>query len=138
MAKQQKVPTSAPDQVIELAAFGITQEWLRGAQAQDVNGRGVVLANDRQKVTILHGQAPVGYTLSLYVQRDPITEEERAQVMEAADERKQTKAEKEAAELTKRERETKRAFELGQESTIGAMKNLSVLAQAAHTLGKLA
>lgn len=132
-AKADQTATDA----VALGPVSIAVDMLRALGVEDVNKNGIVLANERIKVRIMHGDIPVTYTLSLYAQRDAIGEEEQQQVATVAAERKQVTQEREAAEQTKRERETKRAFELGQESTIGALKNIETLTNAARSINKL-
>lgn len=134
MAKDKQ--QTATESVV-LGPASIPVDVLRAMGVEDINKNGIVLVNERMKVRIMHGDIPVTYTLSLYAQRDAIGEEEQQQVATQAAARKLATSERESAEQTKRERETKRAFELGQESTIGALKNIETLTNAARSINKL-
>lgn len=134
MAKAKEQTESV---AVTLGPASIPVEVLRSLGVEDVNKNGIVLVNERMKVRIMHGDIPVTYTLSLYAQRDAIGEGEQEQVAKQAADRKAATSEREAAEQTKRERETKRAFELGQESTIGALRNIETLTAAARSINKL-
>lgn len=106
---------------------------------------GIVLLNERVKdVYIMHeerdaagtviAQHPVLYTASIYVQRAPITEDELDAVKvkaEDIDGKKKTKAEE---EQTKKTREVRAAFELGQSATLTNLTNIGTLVQAANAL----
>lgn len=131
-AKEQTATES-----VVLGPVTIPVDVLRALGVEDVNKNGIVLANERMKVRIMHGDVPVTYTLSLYAQRDAIGEGEQEQVAKQAADRKLATSEREATEQAKRERETRRAFELGQESTIGALKNIETLTNAARSINKL-
>ncbi len=115
---------------------------LRELPMTDFARNGVVLANERQKAFIMHGgdgadRRLVEYTVSIYVQRAPLDDDETAGVAAKAldgDTKKRTRAEDEQA---KRERETTRAFELGQSATLGAMNNIGTLVNAASAIARL-
>lgn len=98
---------------------------------------GVALINERVKVVIAHGDTPVTYTLSLYIQRDPVGDAEALAVAKVKAERDGTKATKEAETDAKRQRETRAAFDLGQQSTMTALKNIGDLAAGVNALQRL-
>lgn len=121
-----------PTQVMHLIA-----SWAATLPAAEANARGIVLTNERLKVRVPAGDRAVEFTLSLYAHREPITEAEAAALTKASETQAAKRKTKTEEEQAKRERETHRAFQLGQEATIGAMKNLGDLAQAARIIGKL-
>ena len=103
----------------------------------DSNARGIVLANERFKALIEIDGKAVEHVITLYAQRAPLDEAESEAVAKVAATRAEAKATKEQAELAKREREVKRAYELGQEGMTHALKNINTLASAVGTLNKL-
>ena len=138
MAEGKKLTVAGDEITLPCGLASIPTADLRELLGQSVNARGIVLANDRIKIHVMHDDKPVEYTLSLYVQRGPLDEAEAESIAATAAERKERKAADENAEQTKRERETRRAFELGQEATFGALKNVVTLAEAGKALSKLA
>ena len=135
MAKQNKPDTPMGD--VTLGPVTIPQAWLTSVPVESYARNGVILANERIKVVIPVNDVPCGYTLSLYVQRDPITEAEAAKVESTKTERDTAKNDKVKAETERLAREKRAAFELGQESTMNALKNIGQLAQAAQLLHKI-
>lgn len=119
----------------------IPTDVLRAMPVQDYARNGVVLANERIKAFVMHGEGddkrPVEYTISVYVQRSALTDDEANGVKAKAldgDTKKKTRAEEEQA---KKEREIARAFELGQSATLGAMNNIGTLVAASQAISKL-
>lgn len=133
-----KIDTYKGD-AVALGPVSLPVEWLKAAAAEDFARNGVVLANERTKIVIMDEATglPVSYTLSLYASRSPIGEEECAKVDGIKAEKTAAAAVKAEAEEAKQAREKQRAFELGQQSTIGAIQNLSALAQGARVLDAL-
>jgi hypothetical protein len=133
--------TAGAEIVLAGGIVTVPTDILRDMAAQDANARGIVLANDRIKVNVLHTvngvEVAKTYTLSFYVQRDPLDETEADTITKLATERDANKAKREADDQAKREREIGRAQELGQQSILSAMKNLDALASGARVLGAL-
>lgn len=134
MAKMQAELANGP-----FALGGIVEidpTMLRTLAAQDVNARGIVLANERKNIYIQHEDGRlIPYTLSVYVQRGPLDDDELANVEKTAKERESSKRQRETDEQNKREREIKRATELGSDAVISAINRLgSGLGQAAAIL----
>lgn len=94
---------------------------------------GVILANDRQSVSA----DGCGFKLSLYIEREPLTDDEKLAVERVAKTRDAKKAEREEAEQKQSEREKRAAFELGQSSTLGIMARAGELAAGAAALAAL-
>lgn len=118
-----------------LAQF--TREQLFSMPTVDTNKAGVVLCNERVKAFVPDDDGvPREFTVSLYIQRAPMSEDETAAVAKVADERKANADSKKAEEQAKRERETRAAFDLGQQATIGALKQLDTLQSAAAVLAR--
>lgn len=117
--------------VIELANGAITlaAEEVAKWAPQDTNARGVVVANDRHKVRIMHGDTPVEYTFSLYVQRAPLDEGEAERIEANAAERKEAKAAKDLAEQEKRDREIAAAVRMTRDVAFDAMRQATAQAQ---------
>ena len=120
----------------------IPVDVLAGMVQESAARNGIVLANDRQKITIMVPEGdgshrPVGYTLSLYVQRDAITDAERDAVNAAKSEGDAKKDDRTKKEREDRERAVKAAFDLGQSSTLGALRNLGDLAAGAAVLNRM-
>lgn len=134
MAKP-KVNTASVD--VTLGNVTIPIADLIALPAESYVRNGVALVNERVKVVIPHGDTPVGYTLSLYIQRDPITEAEEHEVSKVKTERDATKATREEADAKKLAREKQAAFELGQSSTMTALKNIGDLAAGVNALQRL-
>ncbi len=97
----------------------------------------VVLANERIKVQIPFGELPCTYTLSLYIQRDAINDNESVEVAKVKDERDGAKAKRESDETERLAREKRAAFQLGQESTMTALKNIGELAAGVNAITRL-
>lgn len=115
---------------------------LRELPMTDYARNGVVLANERIKAFVNHEDGdgaprPVEYTISIYVQRAPLTDEETAGVHAKAldgDTKKQQRAEETAKE---RQGAIKSAFELGQSGMLSAMNNIGTLAAAASAIANV-
>ena len=118
----------------------IDAETLSGMVAVDHNKNGVVLANERfkGKITLTEGEAPVEFTASIYIQRAPMDDDERDTVAGVKTEREAKAQDKADNERRQRERDIKAAFDMGQSSTLGALKNINELATAAGHLTRLA
>ena len=120
---------------IHLAGIAdIPVELLRSLEPQDFNKNGVVLCNERLKVRIMHGKVPVTYTVSMYAQRDAISDEETAQVATVKAERKTAAEDKAEAETERQAREKQAAFRLGQDSTMHALKNVAGLSDTIRAI----
>ena len=138
MAEGKKLPTV---ETVELGAFNIPADWLREQAPQEFNKRGAVLASERQTVHIMVDGRPVKHTLSLYVQRDPLGDDEQERIAMVAAERKAAADEKAAKEQATREREIARAVALTKDVTFDAMARATAhateAARAIETLNKL-
>lgn len=127
----------AGDAIALADGIKIAPDWLKAIAPEGFSKKGAILLNQRVKVTILHGDIPVTYTLSCYAEREPVNDTESAAVASVKAEREGNAAQREAAEQAKRERETRAAFNLGQESTMSALKNIGDLAAGARALSQL-
>lgn len=121
------------------AVLMLEGKQLQAMPTAEFNKAGVVLLNERVKAFIPSEDGPaVEYTVSLYIQRSPVNDEERDAVNAVKAERDGKAAARKQEENDRLAREKRAAFELGQESTFGALRNLETLQSAAHTLNKLA
>lgn len=128
------------DGQVDLGAVSIPATDLLMLDPKDANARGIVLNDARAKVLVENPDSPghfIAYTLSLYIQREAIDEQELTRIHNAATERDTKQNARKADEQNKREREIARAQQLGQESIISAMRNLNTLSQASAVLGAL-
>lgn len=117
----------------------ITREQAYSLPASEYNRNGVVLVNERVKVFLPDENGVAReFTASLYLQRVPLTDDEQAQVNATAAQREANARAKKAEETERLAREKRAAFELGQESTMSALKNIGALTTAAQALTKLA
>lgn len=122
---------------VEIGPFTLDNETLTGLTAQDANKNGIVLANERRKFLVKHGDRFVTYTLSAYIQREPLDDDESARVEAAAKDR-QAKADAKAKQTAEeRERAIKASFEMGQQATMNALQNIGALAAGAQALNAL-
>lgn len=112
----------------------------------DIARAGVIVANDRAKVMILAGEGadrrPIEYTLSVYVQRSPLTDEESAACMAVKADGETKKAKRDADEQAKREREIDAACRRTQSTVLTNLQNIGSLTAAAdgiaqHYAGKM-
>lgn len=115
-------------------------EILQTLPLTDYARNGVVLANERKTVSVMHGEGadrlPVLYTVSIYVQRAPITEAEAAGVTAKAadgDQKKRSRAEDEQA---KREREIDAACNRTQAVVLSNLQNIGSLVNAANGIAQ--
>jgi hypothetical protein len=135
MAKKDAMAEAYVAPSVALGPVSVDVALLTGLDAESFAQNGVILVNERTKITLKDANGvPVGYTLSLYVQRDPITDDERLKVSETKATRTADKVKRETEQADKLAREKKAAFELGQESTIGALKNIDTLARSVNFL----
>ena len=136
MAKANTPPAYAGD-TLAIGPALVDTAWLRQAAVESYARTGVVLANERIKVTIMHGDTPVAYVLSMYAQREPVTEDEAIKVASTKAERDSTKAARDLAADEKLAREKQFAFRLGKESAQGAPPDLAQVVQTAKALSAL-
>lgn len=117
----------------------LTRDQLFAMPAKDANKAGIVLANERVKVFMSPGvgEAPIEFTASIYIQRGAMTDDEAVEVARVASERKASADAKKAEEQNRLAADKRAAFELGQSSTLGALKHVNELAAAAGNLAKL-
>ena len=115
----------------------IPVDLLRSLEPTDFNKNGVVLCNERLKVRIMHGQVPVTYTVSMYAQRDAISDDETAQVASVKEERKLSAQEKLEEEARKTQRNLDASFRLGQDSTMHALRNVAGLSDTIKAIKSL-
>ncbi len=137
MAKKQNAQTIETAEIL-LGHLTIPAGLLPTLAAESYAKTGVILQNERINFVLMHGDVPVKYTASCYVQRDAINDTEALEVAKVKELRESNAAAKEAKETERQAREKKAAFELGQESQITAMKNIGVLAAGVRALDKLA
>jgi hypothetical protein len=128
------IPT-ATEVVLGDALASFDREQLFAMPTVDVNKAGIVLANERVKVFMPDGDGtPVEFTVSLYIQRGAMSEDEAREVAKVADIRKANANAKKQEEQDRLAREKRAAFELGQESTVHAIRNIASLNQAADVI----
>lgn len=113
--------------VVNLGPLEFESAMLKTLAALDTAKTGVILANERiPNLLVNHGDDVhprwVSYTLSVYIQREALTEQEQTDVDATAAERNDAKAKRDADEQAKREREVKRAMELGIEAANSAAR----------------
>ena len=135
MAKQQKAPTAQAQ--FALGPVTLDAQAIAALPVESFARTGVVLANERIKVQIPFGELPCTYTLSLYIQRDAINDDESVEVAKVKDERNGAKAKRESDETERLAREKRAAFQLGQESTMTALKNIGELAAGVQAITRL-
>jgi hypothetical protein len=140
MAKKTDKPAMAPTEIL-LGPVTLSREWAEQfgpGQGIEYTQAGVVLCSERQKHTIKIGDQPVGLTVSLYITREPVGQEEVNAVADVKAGRTAEKKakEKEQAELLAREKRT--MFDLGQQSSsqaiMGTLQNMGPLMNAAKLL----
>lgn len=101
-----------------------------------VTKSGIVLDNHRETVRVMQNGKPVTYTVSVYVQRDAINDDEAKAVAETAEEREANAAKRKKEDDDKREREIRRACEITESGVANGFK--SALQLAAENDAKLA
>ena len=133
-----KVLNMAAEIVLADGLVILPAEVLQGLPFKDYARNGVVLANERTKAMIFHGEGenriPVEYTVSIYVQRAALDEEEAKGVAAKAADGDFKKRQRTDDDTAKKEREVMRAFELGQSSTLTNLNNIGTLTAAANVL----
>lgn len=113
----------------------LEREQLFTMPTVDVNKAGVVLVNERVKVFLQDDNGvPIEFTASIYIQRAAMTDDEAHAVAKVADERKANANAKKLSEQETLAREKRAAFELGQESTVHAIRNIASLNAAADAI----
>lgn len=134
MAKKNEVVPYAAEHVA-LGPVSIAIATLLAMVPEDVNQNGMVLTNERTKISIPDANGvPVAHTLSLYITRDATSDEERLKVATTKQMRTEQKDAKEKKEMERLAKEKRAAFELGQESTIGALRNIDTLSRSVSFL----
>ena len=101
----------------------------------DVNGRGMVLVDYREKVTRIVDGKPIIYTVSLYAQRDPLSDVEAEKIREVKADKDRKASERKTEEQQKREREINEATKRGTEGVIAGLK---LMAEIGPTLKQAA
>lgn len=134
---KKNTPETAGAQ-IALGPWSIPSADLPTLAAESYAKNGVVLVNERVKFTVVQDGIPVGYTASLYVSREAVNDDEAAKVAKVADERKAASKAREDEETERLAREKRAAFELGQSSTMTALRNVGDLVASAQALNRLA
>ncbi len=151
MAKKQSAPRAPETVHLEDGGFvwDVPRDGLAGLTPSGVNSGGMILANIRQKVSIVHGDTPVDYTISVYITRDPIGNDESALVSDAKAASKANKDAK-AKELAEQHtRDVQAAVKLttemmregqtlGRADAIESIQNVAKLAPALRTIKELA
>ena|SRR3990167_6202078 len=136
MAKD-KTDTPQADEHITLGPCSLTAAILNALPVKAYAKTGVVLANERIKVKVPFNGLATECTMSVYIQRDALTEEESIEVAKVKLERDTKANEREAKEQHAIQAEKKAAFELGQSSTMNALENIGKLAAGARALTAL-
>lgn len=131
--KDELVTYAAPN--IALGIVSIPVATLTGLPVEDFTQTGVKLVDERVKVTLPDANGvPTNYTLSLFIQRAPITDDERVKVAEVKANKTADRDAREQKEQQRLQREKKAAFDLGQESMVNAMSNINTLAHAVNNI----
>jgi len=133
-----KTVTLASEIVLGDRIAVIDAQQAYGLPVTEYNRNGVVLLNERVKVFLPDADG-VGreFTASIYLQRVPLTDDETAEVAKVATERKANADAKKTDEQNRLAREKQAAFQLGQDATMSALRNISALSEAARTLAKI-
>ncbi len=134
-----KKTAQAPTQeTVQIGPLELTREWLLAQPAESFGKSGVYVTNEREKVTIIADDGrPVKFAITFSVQRDALNDDEQSECDKAATSIEARKSEKLEKETKERERSVKAAFDLGQSSTMTAIKNIGDLAQGARALSQL-
>lgn len=93
-----------------------------GSESFSKNGVVLVGQSGRKQVTIMQNDKPVVYTVSLYVQREPVNDAEQIKVDAAAKEQASKKSAREQAAQDVRDREIKRATDLTRDILLDSRK----------------
>lgn len=142
-------PAMAPERIVVASiagndTLGIPKAWLETfmpGQGIEYTQNGVVLCSERQKHTIKIGDFPAVCTISLYITREPVGQEEVNAVAAVKEQRTndRSKKEKDAQEALAKEKRT--MFQLGQESsaqavfgTLGQMDKLVAVGQMVNRM----
>jgi multidrug efflux pump subunit AcrA (membrane-fusion protein) len=113
----------------------LTRDQLLSMAPQDKNKAGIVLGNYSQTFAIVDAEHNViDYKVTLYIQRSPISDEEKAAVKAIADDRTASAAAKKLAEEQKLAREKAGMFKMGQDSTLDILERQAVIAAQAQAL----
>lgn len=123
--------------IVHLGPFETQTAALIELPAEEASKNGMTLLNERRKLLVKHGDRFILYTVSAYISREPLDDDEANRVKTIAADRDAKAKAKKDAEQQERERSVKAAFELGQGSVITSMKNIESLAAAAKSLQKL-
>jgi hypothetical protein len=111
---------------IELGPLVFDSAMLKTLAPIEATKTGIKVADDRQNLLVNHGTADapryIAYTMSVFIQREALDDSEAAEVDATAADRDAAKAKRDADEQAKREREVKRAMELGIEAANSAAR----------------
>jgi len=136
MAKM-KTALMAKDDTVVLGPLEFAAGMIATLSPEDVNKNGIVLASDRIKFMVDIDGKLVNVVASVYIQRDAVDETEAANVSKVAAERDAARKLKDEEAANKLAREKQAAFELGQQSTVSALRNIETLAAGAKVLHNL-
>lgn len=141
MSKPQTEHANTGD-TIDLGIIALPVDELVTLPAEGFARTGVILANAREKRILMVPMSdgthrPVTCTVSLYVQRDAIDDHEAEQVAAVKSERDAKAAERDAKEQATIKAEKRAMFELGQQSTLSNMRNVTDMVQSARALAAL-
>lgn len=132
------------DKVLKALSFGlfsVAADALANAPAllgdAGRNGRGIVLANIREKLTLNVGDIPAEFTVQISVQRTAVNDAESLAIATARAIQDGKKAERTKAEASKNADAEKRMFELGQQSTLGTLAQFDRVARGMSALAGL-
>ena len=110
------------DYQINLGVVELALAALRTRGPVDANGRAMVLCDERAKVSQVIDGKVITFTVSLYAQRDPLSDAEVERVKAVKAEKDAKAAERKAEEQGKREREISDATKRGTEGVIAGLK----------------
>lgn len=120
MARVQKNPPAAASIPLS-CGLGIAAKEMAKLAPIEFRQSGVVLVDDRVKVSTQIGDQIVNHTITFSITREPIGNEEAAKVAEVKDERQAAAAKKEQEAQATLQREKQAMFQLGKESTSTAL-----------------
>ena len=110
------------DHIINLGVVELALGALRTRGPVDANGRAMVLCDERAKVSQVIDGKVITFTVSLYAQRDPLSDAEVERVKAVKLEKDAKAAERKAEEQAKREREISDATKRGTEGVIAGLR----------------
>jgi hypothetical protein len=129
MAVTQKFERAG--ETIQIGAFTIaTKDLMALEPTGDVSRTGIVVDKDKKRIVAPdpeHAGKFVAYTISVFAQREPLTEEEGDQVAAKDADIKKRKQDKLEADAKALAHEKQAAFRMGQEGIVTAVQNIDSL-----------